>query len=94
MEISYKPTSVDPLSHLDDGLEGQARKAFIMKVYIILTSKNNTKDSPIHNNSSNVLHLVLRPPIFIIPSIESMDDVDLFCILNTDVNRYIMCSSG
>lgn len=26
----------DPLAHLQDGLSGQARKAFIMKVYIIL----------------------------------------------------------
>ena len=31
-----KPNGSDTLGHLEDGLAGQARKAFIMKVYIIL----------------------------------------------------------
>lgn len=38
MEASFKPNDSDTLKHLSDGLLGQARKQFIMKVYIILTS--------------------------------------------------------
>lgn len=43
---NYDPTKTDnmnnsvnddPLKHLEDGLLGQARKKFIMKVYLILT---------------------------------------------------------
>ena len=37
MEASFKPNDSDTLKHLSDGLLGQARKQFIMKVYIILT---------------------------------------------------------
>jgi len=33
-----KPNDLDTLGHLDDGLLGQARKKFIYKVYMILTS--------------------------------------------------------
>ena len=33
--------SQGPLDHLSDGLEGQARTAFIGKVYILLSSKTN-----------------------------------------------------
>lgn len=35
-EVQKEP---GPLDHLSDGLEGQARTAFIGKVYILLTSK-------------------------------------------------------
>lgn len=35
LQIESRPN--DPLSHLDDGLAGQARKKFIIKVYTILT---------------------------------------------------------
>lgn len=37
--MNEKAKSNDPLAHLDDGLAGQARKKFIMKVYMILASK-------------------------------------------------------
>lgn len=39
MEVEQQMSkSPDPLKHLDDGLLGQARKKFIMKVYLILSS--------------------------------------------------------
>ena len=40
--VVYKdqPGSPDPLIHLQDGLEGKARKNFIKKVYSILICNN------------------------------------------------------
>lgn len=75
METSYKPAEDDTLKHLSDGLLGQARKQFIMKVYIILTSTKSIIFSSTYDNSRHVFHILLCSTIPWVSSQQPVVDV-------------------